>query len=114
MASTAKKLINFPKDVVEESVQGLLLINPSLIRIEGMHVLLRRDFLHLKNDLHHVALLSGGGSGHEPAHAGFIGQGMLTSLFIKDSSHYDFFSDVWICNCFFSKIGLSTSKNSIV
>lgn len=66
-----------PEDVVEEALQGLLLTHPtSLRRIENMHVVLRADFEALKE--HSVALLSGGGSGHEPAHAGFIGDGMLT------------------------------------
>lgn len=74
----AKKLINRPEDAVEESVQGLLIAHPtSLARVEGLHVILRADAAAVKNT--NVAVISGGGSGHEPAHAGFIGPGMLTA-----------------------------------
>ena len=39
--SASKKLINDPSSIVEESVQGLLLSDPRLVRIEGLHVILR-------------------------------------------------------------------------
>lgn len=74
----AKKLINAPENVVEEALQGLLLAHPkTLARLEGLHVLLRADYTTLKTQ--QVALISGGGSGHEPAHGGFVADGMLTA-----------------------------------
>jgi len=74
----AKKLINTPENVVEEALQGMLLAHPkTLARLEGLHVLLRSDYAALKTQ--QVALISGGGSGHEPAHGGFVADGMLTA-----------------------------------
>lgn len=73
-----KKLINDPKDIVEEAVEGMLLSHPkTLTRLEGLHVILRTDFDALKSK--QIALISGGGSGHEPAHCGFVADGMLTA-----------------------------------
>jgi len=69
-----KKLINSPLAVVEEMVEGLLLSDGRLTRVEGETVILRRD-----RDARHVALISGGGSGHEPAHGGYVGRGMLAA-----------------------------------
>jgi dihydroxyacetone kinase len=74
---STKKLINAPQDVVEEMIQGMVACHPSLVRVEGYHVLLRHDYLACQST--QVAIVSGGGSGHEPAHAGFIGPGMLSA-----------------------------------
>ena len=75
----SKKLINSPQDVVEEAIDGYLQQHPtSLRRLESMHVLIRADYADLKE--RQVALVTGGGSGHEPAHAGFIGAAMLTAV----------------------------------
>ena len=69
-----KKLINNPDNVVEEMVQGMLFAHPErLKRVENTNVLVRKD-APVKGK---VAIISGGGSGHEPAHAGFVGPGML-------------------------------------
>lgn len=46
----------------------------------GVRILIRRDWSRDEHGQHQVAILSGGGSGHEPAHAGFIGDGMLTGV----------------------------------
>ena len=70
--------ISTPETVVEDMVQGVLLARPDLVHLEGHAVLLRRDYATNVRDAGKVAVLSGGGSGHEPAHAGFVGQGMLT------------------------------------
>ncbi|MGA8597129.1 MAG: dihydroxyacetone kinase subunit DhaL [Bryobacteraceae bacterium] len=72
-----KKLINRPDRVVEEMIEGLLALYPEQSRIEGLNVLLRSDAAEERD--RKVALISGGGSGHEPAHAGYIGRGMLTA-----------------------------------
>src|SRR5690625_4332176 len=69
-----KKIINHPDDVVEEMIDGIVLAAPNrLKRIEGTTALARKE-TPIQNK---VALISGGGSGHEPAHAGYIGTGML-------------------------------------
>ncbi len=72
-----KKLINRPGDVVEEMTQGLLAANPGLARLANHTVLLRLDAEQIRDS--QVALISGGGSGHEPAHAGYVGAGMLSA-----------------------------------
>ena len=66
-----KKIINQPENVVEEMLAGIALGNPKLKHMAGQGVISRRD----KADK--VGLVSGGGSGHEPAHAGYVGTGML-------------------------------------
>lgn len=69
-----KKLINNPENVLEDMIEGMLYANGEYIkRIDGFDVLIRKDE-PIKGK---VALVSGGGSGHEPAHAGYVGEGML-------------------------------------
>lgn len=69
-----KKIINQPKDVVEEMVAGLVSACPDYVKqIPETLVVSRID------DFDQVALVSGGGSGHEPSHAGFVGDGMLSA-----------------------------------
>lgn len=72
-----KKLINEPTLCVDEAIQGLLMINSNLCRLGHLQVVLRKDVDRVRAS--HVTLISGGGSGHEPAHAGYIGEGMLTA-----------------------------------
>jgi triose/dihydroxyacetone kinase / FAD-AMP lyase (cyclizing) len=72
-----KKLINYPQDVVEEMVQGLAVLQPGCARLPGHKALIRADAEQARAG--QVAVLSGGGSGHEPAHAGYIGAGMLSA-----------------------------------
>lgn len=68
-----KKIINSPEEVVEEMLQGAVLAHPSYLkRLEGFNVLVRAN-----GPTDKVALVSGGGSGHEPSHGGFVGRGML-------------------------------------
>ncbi|HXK89005.1 MAG TPA: dihydroxyacetone kinase subunit DhaK [Thermosynergistes sp.] len=68
-----KKLINSPEDVVSESVEGLAFAHESLLELHpSARVVMRRDRRREK-----VALISGGGSGHEPLHVGYVGYGML-------------------------------------
>lgn len=68
-----KKIINNPDQVVEEMLQGAVLAHPQYVkRLEGFNVLVRTNGPTAK-----VALVSGGGSGHEPSHGGFVGRGML-------------------------------------
>jgi triose/dihydroxyacetone kinase / FAD-AMP lyase (cyclizing) len=72
-----KKFINRPQDVVEEMLQGLLVLYPGCARLPGHNVLIRAG-ANPASALQ-VAIVSGGGSGHEPAHAGYIGAGMLSA-----------------------------------
>lgn len=74
-----KHFFNRRKDIVTEALDGLLLTSgPSrLARLDTfpeIKVILRADWGHSK-----VAIISGGGAGHEPSHAGFVGKGMLTA-----------------------------------
>jgi dihydroxyacetone kinase len=77
-----KKLINRPDQVVDEMLDGLLALYPNLSRLSGYNVVLRSDFEERKDE--QVAIISGGGSGHEPAHAGFIGSGMLSAAVLGE------------------------------
>jgi dihydroxyacetone kinase len=72
-----KKFINHPEDVVEEMLQGLAVLHPGSARLPGHKALIRADAAAARD--RQVAILSGGGSGHEPAHAGYIGAGMLSA-----------------------------------
>ena len=68
-----KKMINKPDDVVEEMLQGMIAAHPEYLkRVDGCDVVVRAGGSQGK-----VALVSGGGSGHEPAHGGYVGKGML-------------------------------------
>lgn len=67
-----KKIINQPSDVVSEALIGMQMAYPNeLDYTPGAEVISR----HVKGDK--VAVISGGGAGHEPLHAGFVGTGML-------------------------------------
>lgn len=68
-----KKLINDPNDVVTESLKGAALAHPNLLEVDlEHHIVYRKQPKDGK-----VAIISGGGSGHEPLHSGFVGTGML-------------------------------------
>ncbi|MDR1991400.1 MAG: dihydroxyacetone kinase subunit DhaK [Mycoplasmataceae bacterium] len=73
-----KKLINNVNNIVEEMVEGIVAAAPSkLAKVANYNVIYSKTF-NKKN----VALISGGGSGHEPAHAGYVGDGMLTAAVV--------------------------------
>lgn len=68
-----KKLINSVETVEDEMIQGLVKAYPNYLKkVDGQNVVVRAKKKEGK-----VALISGGGSGHEPAHAGYVGEGML-------------------------------------
>ena len=70
-----KKIINQPQDVVSEMLAGLAYAYGDLIeKVPDFEIIQRKSPKSGK-----VALVSGGGSGHEPAHAGFVGEGMLSA-----------------------------------
>ena len=69
-----KKIINNPDLVVDEMLEGMVAAHPEYIRkLDNADVLVRKNS-PIKGK---VALVSGGGSGHEPAHGGYVGEGML-------------------------------------
>ena len=70
-----KKIINKPENVVTEMLDGLAYVHSDLVhRVEGFDIIARND-----QAAGQVGLISGGGSGHEPAHAGFVCDGMLSA-----------------------------------
>jgi len=68
-----KKLINDPADVVSEALRGIEAAHPEL-RVDHVHKIIYRGDAPRPGK---VGLISGGGSGHEPLHGGFVGRGML-------------------------------------
>ncbi len=77
-----KKFINRPEDTVEEMLEGLVVLHPGLARLAGHKVMVRADAKSARHK--QVAVISGGGSGHEPAHAGYIGAGMLSAAVVGE------------------------------
>ena len=69
-----KKLINKPEEVVLEELQGIEIAHPDLVKVHYDPNFIVRADAPVKGK---VALVSGGGSGHEPMHGGFVGMGML-------------------------------------
>lgn len=67
-----KKIMNTPETFVYDMCHGLAKAHPELEFVEKFKIVKKKDI----ND-NKVSLISGGGSGHEPAHAGFVGKGML-------------------------------------
>ncbi|MBM2766221.1 dihydroxyacetone kinase family protein [Burkholderia anthina] len=72
-----KKLVNRPSDVVREMLEGIARQSPHLAILGDEHVLVRQPLPDPAQ--RPVAILSGGGSGHEPAHGGYVGEGMLSA-----------------------------------
>ncbi|SIT49527.1 Dihydroxyacetone kinase, DhaK subunit [Paraburkholderia ribeironis] len=73
-----KKLINDVSAVVPDMLAGLAALNPNLSLLQGGTIVVRAD-AEAVAARGEVALISGGGSGHEPAHAGYVGHGMLSA-----------------------------------
>ena len=78
-----KKLINEPSAVLHEFLEGFVSVSPGLQLLPNRRVVVRSDFTDEISD-REVALISGGGSGHEPAHAGYVGAGMLSAAVAGD------------------------------
>lgn len=68
-----KKIINDPNQVVSDMLKGVEIANPNVQYFPGAEVIARRE----KQEK--VGLITGGGSGHEPAFAGYVGKGMLSA-----------------------------------
>src|SRR5215216_807716 len=68
-----KKLINVPDRLVDEELAGMALAHAGLLRVESPNIVIRKDAPRPGK----VGVISGGGSGHEPMHGGYVGMGML-------------------------------------
>jgi dihydroxyacetone kinase len=77
-----KKLLNDPRAAVREMLEGQVDLNPGQALLRDEDVVLRADLP--ERAARDVAVLSGGGSGHEPAHAGYVGAGMLSGAIAGD------------------------------
>lgn len=74
----SKKLVNNPERCVDEALQGFVALNPGVQLLQSQRIVVRSDIDDVKKR-GQVTLLSGGGSGHEPAHMGYVGCGMLSA-----------------------------------
>lgn len=77
-----KKLINDPRSVVREMLEGQVGLSPTQALLVGENVVVRAELG--PPEARQVAIISGGGSGHEPAHAGYVGAGMLHAAVAGD------------------------------
>lgn len=75
-----KKIINAPEHVVHEMCQGIAWAHPNYVAYDPRYKIIKRQTINPNK----VALISGGGSGHEPAHAGYVGVGMLDAAVAGD------------------------------
>lgn len=75
-----KKILNRPEDVVEEMIEGLVAVHDDLVHRVGDSRVVARNY----EGAGKVGLVSGGGSGHEPSHAGYVGKGMLSAAVCGD------------------------------
>lgn len=69
-----KKLMNQPDAIISEALQGMAALHPGLIRVDTAAQIVVRADAPVRGK---VGIISGGGSGHEPLHSGFVGRGML-------------------------------------
>lgn len=74
-----KKIMNQPENLVMEMCNGLVLAHPELEFLKKYKIIKKKAI-----DDNKVSIISGGGSGHEPAHAGFVGKGMLDAAVCGD------------------------------
>ena len=77
-----KKLVNDPRRVVREMLEGVCDLHPGLALLADFDVIVRADLPPPERRA--VAVISGGGSGHEPAHAGYVGPGLLAAAIAGD------------------------------
>ncbi|MDP8217893.1 MAG: dihydroxyacetone kinase subunit DhaK [Candidatus Theseobacter exili] len=75
-----KKIINTPENVVDDMCRGFVLAHEKCVSLDSKYRIIYRKEINAKK----VNLISGGGSGHEPSHAGFVGKGMLDGAVCGD------------------------------
>lgn len=76
-----KKIINNPDQVVEDMLRGVVAAFPNSLKVLPNSTIIVRKDAPVQNK---VGLVSGGGSGHEPAHAGYVGTGMLDAAVVGE------------------------------
>ena len=76
-----KKFINAPETITDEELVGLGLAYPDIVTVDG-HLVISKDL----ENADRVTIVTYGGSGHEPAQAGFVGKGMLDVQAVQRSS----------------------------
>lgn len=76
-----KKIINHPETIVDDMIDAMILAHPDKLRRVNNRSIIARRKLTKKNK---VSIISGGGSGHEPAHAGYVGKGMLDAAVLGE------------------------------
>lgn len=74
-----KKIMNKPENLVVEMCNGMVMAHPELEFLKKYKIIKKKVI-----NVNKVSLISGGGSGHEPAHAGFVGKGMLDAAVCGD------------------------------
>lgn len=72
-------ILNQTQTLISQYMAGILAAHPHLAQLQSLPIIYNR---HL--DQNHIPILSGGGSGHEPAHSGFVGDGMLSAAIYGD------------------------------
>lgn len=77
-----KKLVNRPEDIVREMLEGIAALSPATAVLSEENIIVQAGLP--EPNARQVAIISGGGSGHEPAHAGYVGRGMLTAAVAGD------------------------------
>lgn len=70
-----RRLMNEGAAVISEALCGTIINNPSLGLLDFGNIIVRRDYTSVTK----VKIISGGGSGHDPAYGGYVGKGMLTA-----------------------------------
>ncbi len=65
--------------IIEDYLDGFCRTNPKVKKVKGLPIVLQR-----RQNGEQIPIVSGGGSGHEPAHVGFVGKGMLTASLWRD------------------------------
>ena len=83
----SQNIYNIPENIVEEAIDGLVFSSNNIARLNGypdIKVAVRSDWRQEIEGESEVAIISGGGSGHEPAHGGLVGKGMLTAAVCGD------------------------------
>lgn len=81
MREVVSKIINNSENIVREMLEGIVALNPNQSILATENIIICNESLKNKNN---VAVISGGGSGHEPAHAGYVGKGMLHAAVAGD------------------------------
>jgi len=75
-----KKFINDPAHLVDELLEGYVLANPDLVRLEDDHIVVNRKL----DTAHRVTIVTLGGAGHEPCACGYVGNGMVDAFVVGE------------------------------